>query len=117
MICFVVLQRIKRAILTSFDVEKKNPTGKKITDKDREDIKGVFVCYTCTCDNLIFPPTYWNCIIVCAVYTAYGHEAAFAHTFVDDIFGGVLVSTVMCNECNSVSYLIRKKHMVTHILI
>ena len=90
----LVLQRIKRAILTSFDVAKKDPTGKKITDKDREDIKGLFVLQ----HNVIF-----FLLTGTAVYTAYGHEAALARTFVDDVFGGVLVSTVKCNECNSVS--------------
>jgi len=55
-------------------------------------------------------------LCICSVYIAYGHEAALARTFVDDIFGGVLVSTVMCNECNSVS-LVRLPYMVvTHIL-
>ena len=42
-------------------------------------------------------------LCIYSVYIAYGHEAALARTFVDDIFGGVLVSTVTCNECNSVS--------------
>ena len=59
-------------------------------------------------------------LYISAVYTAYGHEAALARTFVDDVFGGVLVSTVKCNECNSVS-LVRlpyvEKNSVTYILI
>ena len=63
----------------------------------------LFMWYTCTCDNLIFPLFYLLKFYISAVYTAYGHKADFARTFVDDIFGGVLVSTVKCNECHSVS--------------
>jgi len=68
------INRIKRAILASFSVGRKDPnSSKKLTDKDREDIK------------------------------AYGHEADLAPTFVDEVFGGVLVSTVLCKECSCVS--------------
>ena len=37
---------------------------------------------------------------LCAVY---GMKALTAHTFVDDVFGGTLVSTVKCTECANVS--------------
>ena len=33
----------------------------------------------------------------------YGQAASLAHTFVDDVFGGHLASTVKCMECQTVS--------------
>ena len=38
--------------------------------------------------------------------TAYGMQAMMARTFVDDVFGGVLVSTVTCDVCYHVSALV-----------
>ena len=76
-------------------------------------ISKVCLCFLlCNIISMFFYLLEW---CICSVYTAYGHEAALARTFVDDIFGGVLVSTVTCNECNSVS-LVRLPYMVTRIL-
>ena len=36
---------------------------------------------------------------------AYGIQATLAPTFVEDVFGGKLVSTVTCQECETVSYM------------
>jgi len=35
---------------------------------------------------------------------AYGRQADQSRTFVDEVFGGVLVSTVTCDTCTSVSW-------------
>ena len=52
---------------------------------------------------------------------AYGMQALTAHTFVDHVFGGMLVSTVKCEECDSVSlkYLCRTFHnyVDTYVLL
>lgn len=37
------------------------------------------------------------------IYTVYGIQAQLARTFVDDVFAGRLVSTVVCQECGNVS--------------
>ena len=52
--------------------------------------------YMCLCAWL----TMCMYMCLCAVY---GMKALTAHTFVDDVFGGTLVSTVKCTECANVS--------------
>ena len=37
------------------------------------------------------------------LFTVYGIQAQLAETFVDDVFGGRLMSTVVCLECGNVS--------------
>jgi hypothetical protein len=48
----------------------------------------------------------WKILYVCVLLfppTAYGMQALTARTFVDEVFGGTLVSTVKCADCASVS--------------
>ena len=42
-------------------------------------------------------------MIAALFFSDYGQAASLAHTFVDDVFGGQLASTVKCMECQTVS--------------
>ena len=44
-----------------------------------------------------------NVLLFVSMYIAFGREADQTRTVVDQVFGGKLLSTVICSECGSVS--------------
>ena len=44
-------------------------------------------------------------LITCHCTAAYGMKALMVQTFVDEVFGGTLVSTVRCADCANVSIM------------
>ena len=83
------LQRVKKALLLSYNVH----SGKaKVTEEDRKEIRRKL-------DTNDWYRFYFNSLM----YTEYGIQAQLARTFVDDVFAGRLVSTVVCQECGNVS--------------
>ena len=85
----IILQRIKKALLLTYKVNSGNA---KVTEEDRREIR---------CRSI---PHYRSVLSYTGVFfTVYGIQAQLAETFVDDVFGGRLMSTVVCLECGNVS--------------
>lgn len=49
--------------------------------------------------------------VVC-LSVGYGMQSLMARTFVDEVFGGMLVSTVTCDVCGSVSSDMYTSHVL-----
>ena len=86
----IILQRIKKALLLTYKV---NSGKAKVTEEDRREIR----CRSIPCYCSVFS---YNTGVF---FTVYGIQAQLAETFVDDVFGGRLMSTVVCLECGNVS--------------
>ena len=90
---YIVLQRIKKALLLSYNVS----SGKaKVTEEDRKEIR----CELTRPHVEYFQLEFLFSSVV--HFVVYGIQAQLAETFVDNVFGGRLVSTVVCLECGNV---------------
>ena len=120
-----VVQRIKKAVLAAYKITGKKTTKSLLTDQDRMDIRGIDTC-TCTCMSRLnvvsvdcvnkrkteslspslppLPPSLPSSLpLLSCIYAAYGNQAQITPTFIDEVFGGTLISTVTCLQCHNVS--------------
>ena len=56
-------------------------------------------------------------LFITCILLAYGIQASMSTTYVDDVFGGVTVSTVTCLGCETVRYYINVLTIYTVTLL
>ena len=110
------LQRIKRSILTAYGVGN-NVKKVQLTNEDRVAIKGIYnYLNTKVIIKYIYMIMCIQTLSTISVAIAFGRYAENASTFVDDVFAGTLVSSVICHRCHTVCHIVSLYVTLSHCM-